>query len=320
VKSYGTVFLCSLLLLALLCAPFLLSTYWVLILTEILTMSLLAMSFNLLFAYSGLLSFGQAGFFGVGGYFAVLTLIHGPASLWLAMAAGISGAALVALVIGWLSVRRDEIYFAILTLGFGMMLYTITHNWRSVTGGSDGLGNFSIPETTLLGVKLDLANPRNFYFLVLFVALSVTCLLWRVVRSSFGLLLKASRENSNRIAFIGSNVRTLRLFAFVLAGAIAGTAGVLFAMFNRIASPEMLHWSLSGKVILMTVLGGSGVFLGPLAGPAIFFLLEHIITSFTNNWMIFLGIILVILVLLFPKGVMGTLLDIYGRFRKGRNP
>lgn len=319
-KSYGPLFICFLILLVLVCSPFLLSIYWVLIFTEILIMGLLAMSFNLLFSYSGLLSFGQAGFFGVGGYCAVLTLVHGPSSLWVAMAAGIFGASLVSLVIGWLSVRRDEIYFAILTLGFGMMLYTITHNWRSVTGGSDGLGNFSIPETTLLGIQLDLANPRNFYFLVLFVTLSVICLLWRVVLSPFGLLLKASRENSNRIAFVGSNVRSLRLFAFVLAGAIAGSAGALFAMFNRIASPEMLHWSLSGKVILMTVLGGSGVFLGPLAGSAIFYLLEHIITSFTNNWMIFLGIILVLLVLLFPNGVIGSLYDVYERFRKGRKP
>lgn len=302
---------------ALIAAPFFLSIYWVMILTEILTMGLFAMSFNLLFGYTGLLSFGQAGFFGAGAYCAVLTLIHGPASLWAALGAGFLGAALLALPIGWLSVRRDEIYFAILTLGFGMMLFTVAHNWRSVTGGSDGLGNFSLPELNLFWWSVSLFNPRYFYFLVLCVAAAGVLLLLRVVHSPFGLLLRGTRENSNRIAFIGANVRSVRLFAFVVAGALAGLAGALFALFNRIASPEMLHWAFSGKAVLMTILGGAGVFLGPVAGAAIFYVLEHFITAFTTNWMIFLGSILVVLVLLFPKGVMGSAVDFLVRSRKG---
>ncbi len=317
-RAFQNLFFLLLLLAALGCAPFFLSIYWVMIITEILILGLLAMSFNLLFGYTGLLSFGQAGFFGAGSYFAVLTLLHGPSSFWAALAAGILGSALLALVIGWLCVRRDEIYFAILTLGFGMMLFTVAHNWRSVTGGSDGLGNFTIPDINLFGMQLVLTNPKTFYFLTLFVAFIGIWLLWRIVQSPFGLLLKAARENSNRIAFIGANVRSLRLFAFVLAGALAGAAGTLFAIFNRIASPEMLHWSFSGKVILMTILGGSGVFPGPVVGAAIFFILEHIITSFTNNWMIFLGIILVALVLLFPSGVLGALAGAWEKLRKGR--
>jgi branched-chain amino acid transport system permease protein len=300
--------------------PFLFSTYWVMILTEILIMGLLAMSFNLLFGYTGLLSFGQAGFFGAGGYFAVLTLLHGPASLPLAIAAGMLGSALLALVIGWLCVRRDEIYFAILTLGFGMMLFTVAHNWRSVTGGSDGLGNFSVPEISLFGTQIALSNPKIFYLLVVLVVLPGVALLWRIINSPFGLLLRAARENSNRIAFVGANVRTIRLFAFVLAGALAGIAGTLFAIFNRIASPEMLHWSFSGKVILMTILGGSGVFAGPIVGAGIFFLLEHIITAYTSNWMIFLGIILVVLVLLFPAGVLGSLVNLWKRLARRSAP
>jgi branched-chain amino acid transport system permease protein len=305
---------------ALLAAPFVISVYGVIILTEILTMSLFAMSFNLLFGYTGLLSFGQAGFFGAGGYLAVLTLIHGPESLWAALAAALLGAALLALVIGWFCVRLDEIYFAILTLGFGMMLFTVAHNWRSVTGGSDGLGSFPLPELSLLGMQLSLFNPRNFYFLVLFVVVLGVVLLMGVVRSPFGLLLKATRENSNRVAFVGANVRSVRLLAFVIAGALAGVGGALFALFNRIAAPEMLHWAFSGKAVLMTILGGSGVFLGPAVGAAVFFVLEHVITAFTTNWMIFLGAILVMLVLLFPKGVLGSALDLAGRPRQGRNP
>jgi len=273
-----------------------------------------------LFGYTGLLSFGQAGFFGAGGYFAVLTLIHGPQSLWAALAAGLLGAALLALVIGWFCVRLDEIYFAILTLGFGMMLFTVAHNWRTVTGGSDGLGGFTVPEMSLLGFQVNLFNPKNFYLLVLFLVVLGVLLLLRVVQSPFGLLLKATRENSNRVSFVGANVRSVRLFAFVLAGALAGIGGALFALFNRIASPEMLHWSFSGKAVLMTILGGSGVFLGPAAGAAIFFVLEHVITAYTTNWMLFLGAILVVLVLAFPKGVLGSLLGLYARRWKGPKP
>jgi branched-chain amino acid transport system permease protein len=309
----------GIMLTALVAAPFVLSMYWIIVLTEILTMSLFALSFNLLFGYTGLLSFGQAGFFGAGGYFAVLTLIHGPQSLWAALAAGLLGAALLALVIGWFCVRLDEIYFAILTLGFGMMLFTVAHNWRAVTGGSDGLGGFSIPEMSLLGLQVNLFNPKNFYLLVLFVVVLGVLLLLRVVQSPFGLLLKATRENSNRVSFVGANVRSVRLFAFVLAGALAGIGGALFALFNRIASPEMLHWSFSGKAVLMTILGGSGVFLGPAAGAVIFFLLEHVITAYTTNWMLFLGAMLVVLVLAFPKGVLGSVLGLLARRRKGPN-
>jgi branched-chain amino acid transport system permease protein len=304
-------------LAALLAAPFVLPMYWVIVLTEILTMSLFALSFNLLFGYTGLLSFGQAGFFGAGGYFAVLTLLHGPQSLWAALAAALLGAALLALIIGWFCVRLDEIYFAILTLGFGMMLFTAAHNWRAVTGGSDGLGGFTVPEISLLGLQVNLFNPKNFYLLVLGTVVLGGLILLRVVRSPFGLLLKATRENSNRVSFVGANVRSVRLFAFVLAGALAGVCGALFALFNRIASPEMLHWSFSGKAVLMTILGGSGVFLGPAVGAAIFFVLEHVITAYTTNWMLFLGAILVVLVLASPKGVLGSLLGLLAQRWKG---
>jgi branched-chain amino acid transport system permease protein len=309
----NTVLIGCLLFAALLAAPKFLSMYGVLILTEILIMSLFAMSFNILFGYSGLLSFGQAGFFGAGGYFAVWTLLYFSDSIWPALIAGFVGAAILSVVIGWLCVKLDEIYFAILTLGFGMMLFTIAHDWRSITGGSDGLGGFTIPNLDLFGWEAALANPKVYYYFVLLVAAVGALVLMRVVKSPYGLLLTATRENQQRVSFVGANVRTVRLYAFVLAGAMAGVAGVLFALFNRIASPEMLHWSFSGRAVLMTILGGSGVFLGPAVGAAVFFILEHYITSYTGNWMIFLGAILVLLVLVFPRGVLGTVVHYLSR-------
>ena len=300
-------FITGLLIVGLLAvAPLVVTTHWVIILTEIIIMSLYAMSFNLLFGYTGLLSFGQAGFFGVGAYFTALTLAHFSGSFWICLPAGIIGAALFAVVIGWFCVRLDEIYFAILTLGFGMMLFTLAHNWLTVTGGSDGLTILKLPSLNLFGFTVELFNPKNFYWTSLVLVSFSVFILSKIVNSPFGLLLTATRENSQRVSFVGQNVKAVRLMAFTIAGTLAGTAGVLFALFNRIASPEMLHWSFSGKAVLMTILGGSGVFLGPVVGTAIFFVLEHFITSYTTNWMIFLGAILIALVLLFPQGVLGT--------------
>lgn len=285
---------------------FALPTYPLLVLTEICIMGTFALGFNLLFGVTGLLSFGQAGFFGAGGYLGALVLLHGPPSLWLALLAGSGGALLLAIPIGALCVRRDEIFFAILTLGLGMMLYTVAFNWREVTGGSDGLTGFPVPPLALGFAEVSLFEPRNMYLFTLAVAAVVAAVLFRVVRSPFGLLLAAARENRERLAFVGGNVRGLRLAAFVASAAVSGLAGTLFALFTRIATPDMLHWSFSARPVLMTILGGAGTFLGPVVGAAAFFGLEHLVTRVTEDWMIVLGALLVPLVILFPRGLLGT--------------
>lgn len=302
-----------------LAGPFVLPVYWTMILTEILIMGLLAMSFNLLFGYTGLLSFGQAGFFGVGAYATALFLSKGGTSLLLSLLAALGAGALAALVIGYLCVRRDEIYFAMITLGFGMMLYTVAHNWLSLTGGSDGLPLLNVPALNLLGKEFSLFDPNVMYLFVLTVTGLCILFLWRVVRSPFGLMLTAIRENKQRLAFVGAGVQHLRLAAFVIAGALAGMAGGLFCLFNAMATPDILHWGFSSRPVLMTVLGGAGIFFGPLFGAAIFFGLEQLITSMTENWMIFLGIILVPVVIFFPHGILGTLMD-WMRTRTKRAP
>ncbi len=296
---------------------FLVSTYPLILMTEILIMGIFALGFNLLFGYTGLLSFGQAGFFGAGAYLGGLLLRHGPESLPLALLAGTGGAALLALPIGALCVRRDEIFFAILTLGFGMMLHTVAFNWREVTGGSDGLTGFPVPPLSLAGMQVSLFHPRHMFLFVLGCAALVALLLWRAVNSPSGLLLRAVRENKERLAFVGGNVPAIRLSAFVAAGAVSGLAGILFALFNRVAAPDMAHWTFSARPVLMTILGGTTTFLGPLAGAAVFFTLEHLVTKYTQNWMIFLGSILVPLVILFPQGILGSLVSRLYRARRG---
>jgi len=281
-----------------------------------LIMVLFAMSFNLLLGYSGLLSFGQAGFFGVGSYTTALLILKGWQSLTLIMLAGIFSAALAAAVIGYLCVRRDEIYFAMITLGFGMMLFTIAHNWIELTGGSDGLPLAVIPSLRLPGLELSLFDPRNMYLFILAVVLAGIFILWRLVRSPFGLILTAVRENKERLAFVGADVRLVRLTAFTIAGGLAGLSGALFCLFNSMATPDFMHWSYSAKPVLMTILGGSEIFLGPAFGAAVFFLLEQAITTMTDNWMIFLGAILIPVVIFFPRGILGTIVKYFDRRRE----
>jgi branched-chain amino acid transport system permease protein len=278
------------------------------ILTEIMIMGLLAMSFNLLFGYTGLLSFGQAGFFGVGAYATALFLSNGGNSLLIGLLAAFGAGALVSAIIGILCVRRDEIYFAMITLGFGMMLYTVAHNWFDLTGGSDGFPLMNTPPLTIFGNSFSLFDPAVMYFFVLVITAICIFFLWRVVRSPFGLMLTAIRENKQRLSFVGAGVQNLRLAAFVIAGALAGVSGGLFCLFNAMATPDILHWGFSARPVLMTILGGSGIFLGPLFGAAIFFGLEQLITDLTENWMIFLGAILIPVVIFFPRGILGSLI------------
>lgn len=308
VKKLKTIITLFLVLVFFVACPFVLPIYWTMILTEILIMGLLAMSFNLLFGYTGLLSFGQAGFFGVGAYATALFLSNGGSSLILGLAVALTAGAITAAVVGFLCVRRDEIYFAMITLGFGMMLYTVAHNWFDLTGGSDGLPVMNLPPLNVLGGEFSLFDPAAMYLFVFSITAVCIFFLWRVVRSPFGLMLTAIRENKQRLSFVGAGVQNLRLAAFVIAGAMAGIAGGLFCLFNAMATPDIMHWGFSARPVLMTVLGGSGIFFGPLFGAAIFFGLEQLITDLTENWMIFLGLILIPVVIYFPRGILGTLI------------
>ncbi|HDM79095.1 MAG TPA: branched-chain amino acid ABC transporter permease [Deltaproteobacteria bacterium] len=299
-------------------SPLFLSIYWTMILTEILIMGLFAMSFNLLFGYSGLLSFGQAGFFGLGAYAATLSILHGVKSVWLAMVIGLGVSALGALLIGFLCVRRDEIFFAMLTLGFGMMIYTVAHNWRELTGGSDGLSLFLVPLVHVFGFEFSIEPPVAMYYFTLCIASLGVFILWRVIQSPFGLMLKASRENKDRLYFVGANVQTIRLFAFVISGTLAGLSGVLFSLFNHMAAPSFVHWSFSARPVLMTILGGCEIFFGPACGAAIFFVLEQLVTTVTENWMIVLGAILIPVVIFTPKGILGTVVSWFSNRRVAR--
>lgn len=314
-KQAATALLLLVLLALLVALPRVAPYFYIFAATQILIMGLFAASFNLVFGYTGMLSFGHAAFFGTGAYATALLLqgLHWPllACLLVSFAAG----TLLALVIGALCVRLDEVYFAMLTLAFGMMVYGVAHQWRSVTGGSDGISGFSVGALGL-GVDLALGNPAVYYYVVLAVVVVASALLYRICNSSFGLILKAIRQNPERVAFCGLNIRSYRLAAFTVAGGFAGLAGGLMAPFLHVASPDLAHWTMSAEPVLMTILGGSSYFLGPFLGAAIFVLLETWITSITQAWMLFLGIILALMVIFFRRGVLGTALDAVQALRR----
>lgn len=299
----------------LIAVPWIASYFYVFIFTEILILGLFAASFNLIFGYTGMLSFGHAAFFGIGSYATALVLIHleWPFLACLLVSMGVS--ALLALVIGFLSVRLNEVYFAMLTLAFGMMVFAIAYQWRSVTNGSDGLAGFTLGSFGF-GLDLTLGNPLVYYHVVLGIVAVASLVLYVICRSSFGMILKAIRQNPERVSFAGLNVRRYRLVAFVIAGTFAGLAGGLIAPFLRVASPELLHWSMSAEPILMAILGGTGYFLGPFIGSAAFVLLETWITTYTQAWMLVLGVILAVMVIFFRKGLLGTIIDWWMEVKK----
>lgn len=288
--------------------PYYVPYFYIFVATEILIMGLLAGSYNVIFGYTGMLSFGHAAFFGFGAYTTAMLLLHFQVPLFWAMLASMGTAMLLSAVIGFFCVRLDEVYFAMLTLAFGMMVFAVALQWRSLTNGSDGISGFPLSEFGL-GLNLTLANPMVYYYVVLVVVAAASLLLYLITRSPFGLMLKAISQNPERVSFCGVNERRHRLIAFIIAGTFAGLAGALFVPFNRVANPDMVHWTQSAEPVLMTILGGAGYFLGPYFGAAVFVLLETWITSYTDHWMIFLGIVLALMVLFFRRGLLGTILD-----------
>lgn len=281
--------------------------FYIFVATEILVLGLFAAGFNVVFGQTGMLSLGHAAFFGIGCYATAMLLLHLETPLLVALAAAALAGGVLALVIGFFCVRLTEVYFTMLTLAFGMMVYSVAQQWRSVTGGSDGITGFPVGELGL-GLGLALADPAVFYRVALVVVVLAGAVLYVIRISPFGLVLRAMAENPERVAFTGIPVRRYRLYSFTISGVFSGLAGGLFAPFNRVASPDMVHWSTSAEPVLMSILGGAGTFLGPFVGAGILVLLETWITSYTDRWMLFVGIVLALMVMYLRRGLLGTAL------------
>ena len=294
--------------LLLLTAPFWMSMVggYTLLATRVLVLAMAAMGLNLLLGYAGALSFGQAAFFGLGGYAAGETLMHLAPSTPLAMLLGTLTGGIIAAILGPIAVRLRGIYFAMITIAFGQAFYFIVVNWHSFTGGEDGLLGFSRQALHFDTLNIAL-NDINYYYLVLICFAVVVALIAALLRSPLGHAFIAVRENEKRLQFFGVKAGTLLWIAFTISGFIAGLAGSLYALLNNFISPASLHWTLSGDFVMMCVLGGMRSFWGPLLGAAIYVVAENLLSSYTDNWMTILGLMFILIVLFFPKGVLGMI-------------
>ncbi len=303
----GVLIASGLLLLFLL--PALTGKYVLYLTIQILILALFSLGFNLLLGYTGLLSFGQAGFFAVGAYACAKGLLAVP-SLLVGVLAGCVAAAVAAFILGVLSVRHTRIYFSMLTLAFGMMIYSIAWKWHDFTGGDDGLVGIPRAPLQLPGIfSINLSTMERYYYFVLVVALLAIWAMYRLVRSPLGLTLQGIRDSESRAAFVGVSVRGHRLIAFTIAGLFAGLAGALLPPLENTVTPVIAHWSTSAEPVLATLLGGIHTFAGPIVGAFLLIAIKDIIVRFTVHWSIVLGITVIILVMGFRGGVVSIASD-----------
>jgi branched-chain amino acid transport system permease protein len=275
--------------------------------TRILIYAMAAASLNLVLGYGGMVSFGHAAFFGAGAYVVGILAAEGVRSLWLAWPAAVAVAALGALAVGAISLRTRGVYFIMITLAFAQMMYYVFVSMKAY-GGDDGL---SLPgRSTGLGVSL--RNELVWYYLVLFFLTAIFYLLHRLLRSRFGRVIEAIRENETRAAAIGYPVYRYQLLCFVISGAIAGLAGALIANHTGYVGPALLHWVQSGTLMIMVILGGVGRFWGGAAGAAVLLTLEEIFSAspilgaHSLHWQLPVGVILLAVVLFAPQGIAGA--------------
>ena len=311
-----------LIFLAAACVPWLGSRFYTFLATDIAILALFAVSLNLLLGYTGLVSFGHAAYFGIGAYTCAILMKTYGVPFALALIAGTANAAAWALLFGAFCVRSTKIYFSMLTLAFAQIVWAVCFKWNSVTGGEQGFSNIPYPSMDWMDALplLDgLRSGDKFYLIVLVLTGIAFVLLQRVVGSPFGRVLTAIRENPERAEFVGINVRRYQLAAFVMAGAFAGFAGALFGIFNRGVFPDFAYWAKSAEVLIMVILGGMGHFWGPAVGAAVLIVLNQQITAYTQYWPFILGSILIVLLFVFPGGIVGTLSAGIARVRGRRD-
>jgi branched-chain amino acid transport system permease protein len=275
--------------------------------TRVLVLGTAAMSVNFLLGFTGVLSFGHAAYFGLGAYGAGLTLKFLVASTPLALICGTLVGGIAGAVLGALIVRRRGVYFAMVTIAFGQVFYYIAFQWSSLTGGDDGLRGFARQPLDLGLFKIDIASSAlAFYYFVLFCFALVVGVMAFVLASPFGRTMLAIRENERRARFLGIPVERHIWIAFTLSCFFVAFAGSLYALVNNFADPRGLHYSQSGDFVIMAVMGGMRTFWGPLLGAAVFVVLQDYLSSITINWMSFIGLMFILVVLFFPRGLLGV--------------
>ena len=276
--------------------------------SQVLILGLAAMSLNFLLGFTGVLSFGHAAYFGLGAYGAGLAIKYLYPDTLFAIAIGVLVGTIAAAVIGPMIIRLRGIYFAMVTIAFGQVFYFIAFRWNSVTGGDDGLSGWHRFPVNLGFARFDIlgSDTAFYYFALVFFAIAVA-IMSVLLRSPFGHTLLAIRENERRARFMGLSVDLHIWTSWVISCCFVSLAGALYALLNNFADPHFLHWTQSGEFVIMAVLGGMRSFWGPLLGAAIYVVLQDYISTQTENWMSFIGLFFVLVVLLFPQGLLGLI-------------
>jgi branched-chain amino acid transport system permease protein len=275
---------------------------------NVLIAGLFALGFNLLFGYTGLLSFGHAAFFGAGAYGTGIAVARFGVHWLPAMGVGILLAGVCAAVIGAVTIRTRGIYFSMVTLALAQCLYYVFHQAESLTGGENGLRGMSLRPATLGALRLDPLDPAHKYWFVLLCVALGTWLFSRMVDSPFGAVLEAIRENEKRARACGYDVERTKWLAFVASALVCGLAGALSALHLTVVPLDTLHYHTSGTVVMMCLLGGMGTFLGPFVGATVFVVLHDVLSLATRHWQLLVGGLFMIFVLFFPRGIWGSLL------------
>ena len=288
---------CLLVLIALAVIPLLGDKHAMDVTVEIMILALFALSLNVLIGYSGNVSFGHAAYFAIGGYTNAILLTSYDLPILVSMPVSVLFAMVAAMFVAWFCTRLTDIYFAMLTLAFAMLVWAVLFKWRGMTNGDDGFVGITIP--AFLDGRIPL-----YYFTLIVVAASIA-LLWLICHSAFGKVLVAVRENRTRAGFVGVDTRRMRWTAFVVAGTFAGIAGSLFALFKSGMYVESAFWTQSAQVLIMTLLGGMYSFFGPAIGAAVLHMLEITTNRYTEYWPTVLGTILLVILLFLPDGLVG---------------
>jgi branched-chain amino acid transport system permease protein len=293
--------------------PFATTKFVTYLATRVMILGIFALGYDLLFGRSGLLSFGHGAFYAAGAYGLGLFSLHVSPHPLLGIAVAIAAAAAVAALVGFFCVRSTEVYFSMLTLAFGMMVFALVWNARELTGGDDGLIGVARAPLALGPLSLSIGAESSYYFFVLAAFAGAVGIAHRIHASPFGLALLGIRENATRAEFAGIPVRRYRLAAFVLSASFAGLAGGLETLLESNARPFMAHWTHSAEPILVTLLGGIGTLAGPIVGSLLFISLREIIQRFTEEWMLAFGVVLLVIIAAFRGGVVGTVRQVLSR-------
>jgi branched-chain amino acid transport system permease protein len=274
--------------------------------TRIVVMGLAAMSLNFLLGFTGVLSFGHAAYFGLGAYGAAMGIKYLDLGTLPAMGLGIVAALFAAMAIGALIVKRRGVYFAMVTIAFGQVFYFLAYRWNSVTGGDDGLTGWHRLPINFGFVTFDIfGNDKAFYYFALTVFAVCVAAMAKLIDSPFGRSLTAIRENERRARFLGVPIEFHIWLSFVVSCLFVSVAGALYALLNNFTDPRALRFDLSGNFVIMAVLGGMRSFWGPLIGAAVFVALQDYVSSRTENWMSVIGLVFVLVVRFFPRGILG---------------